>query len=175
MSEPRSPMNSPAFRVAAVAVLAAITTLLTRVVQVPTFAGNYINFSDVAVVFTAVIFGPFTAAIAGGAGTALADLLSPYAVWAPFTLVVHGAQGLVIGLIAAARPGNRVVAVLSALAGMAIMVAGYFVAGAILAGFAASLSGVFLNAVQGAVGVVLGLLAAVAVDRAYPPVRQWKW
>ncbi len=106
MNEER-PIMSPAFRVASIAVLAAVTTVLTRVVQIPTTASNYINLGDVAIVFTAIVFGPFSAALAGGLGTALADLLSgPYAFWAPISLVVHGLQGLVVGLIVRARPIN---------------------------------------------------------------------
>jgi uncharacterized membrane protein len=175
MKEER-PIMSPAFRVASIAVLAALTTVLTKVVQIPTFASNYINLGDVLIVFCALIFGPFSAALAGGLGTALADLLSgPFAFWAPISLVVHGLQGLVIGLIVRVRPGNVGLAAAAGMIGIVIMAGGYFVAGGFIMTFPLSWAAVPLNLLQGAVGVVLGLLVAATVERAYPPVRQWKW
>jgi uncharacterized membrane protein len=170
------PAMSPAFRIASIAILAAVTTVLTRVVQIPTFARGYINLGDVAIVFTALSFGPFSAAVAGGLGTAFADILSgPFAFWAPISLVVHGVQGLVVGLIAAARPSSILLRVAAGVAGMAIVAGGYFVAGGFITGWGPSLVDVPANLLQGGVGVTLGILLAMAVVRAYPPMRQWKW
>ncbi len=170
------PAVSPAFRVASIAIMAAVTTVLTRVVQVPLPARGYINLGDVAIVFTALTLGPFSAAIAGGLGTALADLLSgPYAFWAPISLVVHGVQGLLVGMIAGARPGNLGLQILGGVVGVAVMAGGYLGAGLFIEGTGPSLTEVPGNLIQGGVGVVLGLLVSAAVLRAYPPVRQWKW
>ena len=168
------PAVSPAFRIASIAILAALTTVLTRVVQIPLPARGYINLGDVAIVFTAITLGPFSAALAGGLGTALADLLSgPYAFWAPISLVVHGLQGLLIGLIALVRPRNLVFQVLGGIVGMAIMAAGYLLAGVFIEGAGPALTEVPGNLIQGGAGVVLGILVSAAVIRAYPPVRQW--
>ena len=170
------PAVSPAFRIASIAILAALTTVLTRVVQIPLPARGYINLGDVAIVFTAITLGPFSAALAGGLGTALADLLSgPYAFWAPISLVVHGLQCLLIGLIALVRPRNLVFQVLGGIVGMAIMAAGYLLAGVFIEGAGPALTEVPGNLIQGGAGVVLGILVSAAVIRAYPPVRQWKW
>ena len=170
------PAVSPAFRIASIAILAAVTTVLTRVVQIPLPARGYINLGDVAIVFTAITLGPFSAALAGGLGTALADLLSgPYAFWAPISLVVHGLQGLLIGLIARARPNNLFLQILGGVVGMIIMAGGYLLAGLFIEGAGPALTEVPGNLIQGGAGVVLGILVAAAVSRAYPPVRQWKW
>jgi uncharacterized membrane protein len=169
------PVMSPAFRIASIAILAAVTTVLTRVVQIPTPARGYINLGDVVIVFTAITLGPLSAMFAGGLGTALADLLSPFAIWAPISLVVHGLQGLLVGLIARARPGNLVLTIVAGVVGIAVMTAGYLAGGSLVAGFGASLADIPGNLVQGAVGVLLGIVVAAAVSRAYPPVRQWRW
>ena len=55
------------------------------------------------------------------------------------------------------------------------MAGGYLAGGSLVAGFGASLADIPGNLLQGAVGVLLGILVAAAVSRAYPPVRQWKW
>jgi uncharacterized membrane protein len=170
------PAVSPAFRIASIAILAAVTTVLTRVGQVPLPTRGYINLGDVAIVFTAITLGPFSAAVAGGLGTALADALSgPFAFWAPISLIVHGLQGLLIGLIAHARPGNLVFQILGGIVGICIMAGGYLLAGVFLQGPGPALADVPFNLLQGVVGVVLGILVSAAVIRAYPPVREWKW
>jgi uncharacterized membrane protein len=170
------PAVSPAFRIASIAILAAVTTVLTRVVQIPLPARGYINLGDVAIVFTAITLGPFSAALAGGLGTALADLLSgPYAFWAPISLIVHGLQGLLIGLIAQVRPNNIGPQILGGIVGIIVMAGGYLLAGVFLEGTGPALTEVPGNLIQGGVGVVLGILVGAAVSRAYPPVRQWKW
>jgi len=170
------PAASPAFRIASIAILAAVTTVLTRVGQVPLPTRGYINLGDVAIVFTAITLGPFSAALAGGLGTALADLLSgPYAFWAPISLVVHGLQGLLVGLIVQLRPRKILFQILAGIVGVIVMAGGYLTAGVFLQGAGAALTDLPFNLLQGAVGVILGILVSAAVIRAYPPVRQWKW
>ena len=169
------PAVSPAFRIASIAILAAVTTVFTLLVRVPLPARGYFNLSDVAIVFTAITLGPFSAALAGGIGTGLADLISGFGIWAPFSLVVHGLQGLLVGLIAQARPRNLVFQLLGGVVGIVMMVGGYLLAGLILEGAGPALTEVPGNLIQGGTGVVLGILVAAAVIRAYPPVRGWKW
>jgi len=99
---------SPALRIAMAAVLTAVTVVFTFMVRIPIApTRGYINLGDVAIYFTAFTFGPITALIAGGVGTALADLLAGYGQWAPISLVIHGAQGLTAGLIIRGAVKNR--------------------------------------------------------------------
>lgn len=87
--------------VAVAAMMIGVTILFTLVVRVP-FAptGGYFNFSDVAVYFAAFAFGPWMGLVAGGVGTALADIIGGYAQFAPLTFLAHGLEGLVAGYIA---------------------------------------------------------------------------
>ena len=87
---------SPAI-IALVAVLIALTTVFTLLVTIPTPARGYVNLSDVAITFAGLIFGPWVGMVAGGVGTALADLLGGFAPFAPLSLVAHGLEGLLIG------------------------------------------------------------------------------
>jgi uncharacterized membrane protein len=158
---------------AVIAIMTAIVFILTRVVQVPTPVVGYIHLGDVGVFFSAFAFGPWAGAVAGGLGTALADWTSgPYAIWAPFSLLVHGAQGLVVGWLAARwrGVGGRLVA---AAIGGVIVVAGYLAAGTYLKGFAAALTEVPLNIVQVTVGTIVSIPLYAAVRRAYPPILRW--
>lgn len=170
-----NPLVSPAFRIASIAVLAGITTAFTLFVRIPSPARGYFNLGDVAIAFAAYTFGPITALIAGGIGTALADLIGSFAQWAPISLVVHGLQGLVIGLIARAKPGNLLVSVLAGIAGIAVMVIGYAAGGALLTGIGPAIAEAPGNVVQSAAGIILGIPLSLAVARAYPPVRTFTW
>jgi len=82
------------------ALLTALVAVATLAFQVPIPATKgYINLGDTVIFIAALLLGPRYGAIAGGVGSALADLLSPYAVWAPFTLVIKGLEGFIVGYI----------------------------------------------------------------------------
>jgi uncharacterized membrane protein len=154
------------------AIMTAIVFVLTRVVQVPTPVVGYIHLGDVGIFFSAFAFGPWVGAVAGGLGTALADLTSPYAQWAIFSLLIHGAQGWVAGWLSA-RWSSIPGLVLAAVAGGAIVVAGYLLAGTILVGFGAALTEVPLNLVQATIGAIISIPLYLAVRQAYPPITRW--
>jgi uncharacterized membrane protein len=166
---------SPAFRIASIAILTAVTAVFTLLIRIPSPARGYFNLGDVAIVFTAVTFGPFSAAIAGGLGTGLADVISSFVQWAPISLVVHGLQGLVIGLILRVRPSSIPLAIVAGVAGAAVMAAGYLAGGTLLEGFGPALAELPGNAVQSVAGIILGVPLSVAVRKAFPPVREYAW
>lgn len=157
---------------AVTAVMTAIVFVLTRVVQVPTPVVGYIHLGDVGVFFSAFAFGSWVGAVAGGLGTALADLTSPYAQWAIFSLLIHGAQGWVVGWLSA-RWSSIAGLVLAAVVGGAIVVVGYLLAGTVLVGFGAALTEVPLNVVQVTVGAIVSIPLYLAVRKAYPPIMRW--
>lgn len=173
--------GSTAFRVAVLAVLTAVTAVFTYLIRIPIApTRGYLNLGDVAIYFTAFTFGPVSALVAGGLGTALADLLAGYAQWAPISLFVHGLQGLVAGLLASVsvrrRWGAFEPAWLLALAGgMVVMCAGYLAAGAVMVGFGAALAELPGNVLQNVVGAVGAIPLTLAVRKAYPPVRELRW
>lgn len=136
------------------ALLMAMVTVATMLIQVPVPATKgFINIGDTVIFVAALLFGPRAALIAGGVGSALADVLSGYAVWAPWTLVIKGLEGLIAGLIGfgALRSGKGLPlrALVGLAAGATWMVAGYYVAGGALVGFRAALAEVPGNLVQG--------------------------
>lgn len=159
--------------IALAAMLIALTVVMTKVVQIPIPASQgYWNLSDAATAFAAFAFGPWVGFVAGGVGTAIADLLSgPYAVWAPVSLLAHGLQGAAIGL--AARRWRTVPGLIAAFAlGAVVMIAGYLGGGALLKGLPAALAEVPFNALQALVGGAVGVPLYLAVRAAYPPIER---
>jgi uncharacterized membrane protein len=175
-TRPDSPPRSGALRIAAVAVLAAATAVLTLLPKVPIpGTQGYVHLGDAAVVFSGLVFGPFTALLAGGLGTAAADLVGGYAQWAPISFVVHGLQGLAVGMLLRRHPGNLFLAIAAGALGTIVMAAGYFLGGLVIEGIGKTLSAVPWNLVQAAAGAVLGVPLSLAVRTAYPPVRNLTW
>ena len=86
------------------AVFAALACVVTMVIAFPIPATNgYINIGDAIVMLTGLIFGPIIGGIAGGVGSALADLILGFTIYAPGTLVIKGLEGFIVGLIANPR------------------------------------------------------------------------
>ena len=73
------------YSVVGVTVVVLVTTMFIRV---PLPSKGYFNFGDVAVVFAGLLLGRQFGAFAGGVGSALADVLGGFAIFAP--LMRHG-------------------------------------------------------------------------------------
>ncbi len=145
-----------------VALFIALVALATMVINVPMVATQgFINVGDTIIFLSALLMGPRVGLIAGGLGSALADLLLGYAHWAPWTLVIKAVEGLVAGLLGHVvyrRERKINPPVVSALVIAALwMVVGYYVAGGIMVGFEAAWASVPGNLLQGLGGVVLAL------------------
>ena len=157
------------------AVLAGLVAVFTLFIRVPSPAKGYFNLSDAAVVFAGLVFGPLTALLAGGLGTAAADLIGGFALWAPISFVAHGLQGLVIGLLSQRKPGSVPLAIAACAAGIVVMAGVYLAGGILIAGPGAAVAELPGNLVQAAAGTVLGIPLSIAVRAAYPPVRDLSW
>ncbi|MHA1987091.1 MAG: ECF transporter S component [Promethearchaeota archaeon] len=83
-----------------IGIFTALTYVVTAFIQIPIPAtGGYINVGDLMVMFTALLFGPIVGGISGGVGPMIADIFSPYSIYAPATLVIKGIEGFLIGFI----------------------------------------------------------------------------
>lgn len=63
----------------------------------PGAKGGLMHVGTVALFVIAIIFGRYKGAIAGGIGMAIFDVLSGWAVWAPFTFIIRLLMGYVVG------------------------------------------------------------------------------
>ena len=114
--------------VAQAGIMAALVAVATFAVQVPIPATKgYLNFGDIMIFASALIFGPIVGGFAGGVGSALSDVAGGYAsTYAPFTLIIKGAEGIIAGLIA--KRGSKKRNVLAVAVAGVEMVSGYFLA-----------------------------------------------
>ncbi|MDR7417523.1 MAG: ECF transporter S component [Armatimonadota bacterium] len=159
--------------------MTAVVFVITRafVLPIPQTKG-FFNLGEAGIYLAALAFGPVVGALSGGVGSALADLSLGYTQYAPFTLIIKGAEGALVAVAAArfwsgAGGTARVAARMAALGlGGLVMVTGYFLAQAFALGLGTlpALAEVPYNVVQVVVGMAVGLTATTALERAVPRV-----
>ena len=141
------------------ALMAALICVATFVVRIPTPLHGYVNLGDCLVLFAASILSPWYAALAAGLGSALADLISGYVIYAPATFVIKALMALLFCLFIKGLKfkGARIfIYAVGALLAEILMVLGYLIFEACLYGFAAAVINIPANCIQGAAGVIIG-------------------
>src|SRR6056297_264596 len=110
-------------------------------IYIPGPASSYFNLGEVAIYILALTFGAKSAGIAGALGASLVDVLLGYSIWAPFTLIIKGLEGFVVGKIA--KQDQKEISfkrnILAVLIGGHIMIIGYAITKGILISWAAVL------------------------------------
>lgn len=155
------------------ALFTALTTVATMIIRIPSPTGGYLNAGDALVILSACVLGPFWGAAAAGLGSALADLITGYVIYAPATFVIKALMALAAGLILRRSAGKHTLAyaVCGSVAAEIIMICGYFAFTALILdlglGALAEIPG---NCVQGAFGAIVGTALFMAL-RKIPNMR----
>ncbi|MGA3059048.1 MAG: ECF transporter S component [Candidatus Bathyarchaeia archaeon] len=154
--------------IAQAGIMAALVEVATFLVQIPIPATKgYLNFGDIMIFVTAFTFGPIVGGFAGGVGSAISDVSSGYGYFAPFTLIIKGAEGIIAGLISNRLSRKRDITAVF-IAG-AEMVTGYFLAEFFgLSEHWAALGEVPFNILQIAVGGIVGIPIAIILRKRLP-------
>lgn len=136
----------------------ALVCIATMVIQIPIpMTEGYVNVGDSIIFITSILFGPIPGMVAGGLGSALADILTGYSHWALFTLLIKGFEGYIVGIVVK-KNTSLIKNVFATLSGIIIMVSGYLIAGTFLQGsFIVSLGSVPSNIMQGIVSMIIGI------------------
>jgi uncharacterized membrane protein len=176
------------------ALFAALTTICTMIIKIPTPTGGYIHPGDGMVLLCGIVLGPGMGALAAGIGSMLSDLFSGYLVWVPATFIIKALTAAVAGvlfrktsrLFAGNKTASTVRVVLGGIIGEAIMVFGYFLfeiglnaaanggftSAAIAGGIAYSAAGVPANILQGVTGIVIACVLLPILSQ-IPDVKNW--
>lgn len=160
-------MNKQIRMLVRAALFAALTCLMTLVIQIPATTGGYINVGDVGVLLSAWALGPLWGGAAAATGSALADLLS-WPAYAPATFIIKFAMAAVAAVMfrAAKKQDRKYIGMmLAAVAAELIMVVGYFLFESAVVGVGAAAASSLFNLVQGTVGTVAGVAAGMLLDR----------
>ncbi len=168
-------MSGPKPRDAALtAVMTAATAAATMAISVPfPLTRGYFNLGDAFVMLSGLLFGARLGGVAGGVGSALADVLLGYSYYAPLTLFVKGTEGFLTGLIGYNRKFSYKVAGVAT--GAIAMLVGYFSVEIPLYGIGPALAELAtINSIQVISGAVISLVLAQILVRAYPSIQFFK-
>jgi len=156
-------MNKQTKNIALSAAFSIVVLIFTAYFPRVPLAFGYVHIGDVFVYLSAAIL-PFPYSFLGAAlGATLADVLTGYAVYAPFTFFIKAFMALLL-----TNKNEKIVCktnILGIVLGAIITTAGYFIADLLLYGFAASLLTIIPNLMQGVVSSILFILLAFAFDK----------
>ena len=164
-------MKSLTKKLAFCALFAALCCVSTLIVTVP-LPNGYFNTGDVFVLLSGWCLGPLYGAVAAAVGSALADLWSGFALYAPATFVIKGLNAVLAWLVAfcikkAIKKDSLdfIPRIAGAIAGETVMVLGYFLFETLLYGIAGGALALVGNALQ---GLCCGSLAVILFSALYP-------
>lgn len=89
--------------------MTALVTVATISIMVPIpFTGGYIHLGDSMIFLSVLLLGWKKGGFAAGVGSLLADVVSGYVIWAPWTFVIKGLMAILMGLaLDSVRKNNK--------------------------------------------------------------------
>ena len=154
-------MNARTKNIVMAAMMAALACVATMIVKFPSPFKGYLNLGDCIVLTAGWMLPPAFGFLAAGLGSALADLFSGYLIYAPATFVIKGLMALTAFYgfkMLKKTTGSLPARIISGIAAELVMILGYFVFEGFMYGFAPSAVNILPNGVQGAAGIVIGVI-----------------
>ena len=160
-------MSTKIRKIVFTALMASLICVATMIIKIPTPLHGYINLGDAIVLLAAWTLGPLYGCAAAGIGSALADLFSGYAMYAPATFVIKGLMALVAWAVykKIKKTRSTVFLCISAILAELLMVVGYYLFEGVLYGFVPSLVNVPANLIQALGGIVFGIVLNKAIGK----------
>jgi uncharacterized membrane protein len=154
-----------AILIALIAVMTALVAVGTLILRIPNPMGGYFNVGDVMIFVAALTFSPLVGGIAGGLGSAIADIIG-FPLFAIPTLLIKGLEGLIAGLVTNKKSVIR--DILAIVMAGTEMIVGYFLVEVYLWGVGGALAEVPANIAQIAIGGLLGIPISLVLRRRLP-------
>jgi uncharacterized membrane protein len=97
--------------------LTALITVTTIVIPIPIpFTNGYVHPGDSMIFMAVLLLGRRGGALAAGFGSAFADVVLGFFIWAPFTFVIKGIMAFIVGFViekCAEKPRNLIISCVS--------------------------------------------------------------
>lgn len=154
-------MKTKIQKIVIASMLAALCCVATMIIKIPSPLKGYLNLGDCVVLLSGWILSPAYGFAAAGIGSALADIFSGYVVYAPATFIIKGVMAITAYFCFKGiynKLGDTASRIIGGAIAEIIMVLGYYVFEGFLYGFVPSAANIPMNAIQGVVGLVIGVL-----------------
>lgn len=123
--------------------------------------GGLVHLGNTMLFTIAIVFGKKKGAIAGAFGMGIFDLVSGWLIWAPFTFIIRGVMGYIIGSIAYSNynKGEKLLWNIFAIIVSGIwMILGYYLAEVLIYGnYFSPLTSIPGNIIQIVLGIIIGI------------------
>ena len=166
-------------RIAFTALFAALCCVSTMLITIPLPASGYFNTGDIFVLLSGWFLGPLFGSVAAAVGSALADVFSGFALYAPATFLIKGLDALIAYLVWSflkklikKEPLDFINRTIAAIVSEAVMVFGYFTFESVLYGVIGALPNILGNTLQGACCLTVAV-ALCSVLYPIKPVRKF--
>ena len=157
-------IQNKVLRLVLLAMFTAAIAVATAYVSFPTGLGGYIHLGDGIIFMGAMLLGP-AGTIAAGVGSALADILCGYTVFAPATFVVK-ATWRDRGIFYRRKGGySPMLLICTVSCSEMVMIVGYFGYECIIWDFQAALAEVPANGIQACAGIIIGAVSVPLVKK----------
>ena len=159
-------------------VFAAMTCVLTLLIRIPTPTKGYVNLGDCMVNISSWLLGPAYGAVAAGFGSAAADILSGYIIYAPATLIIKSLMAVAcfsIYNLLTKKSASFPARIISAVVSEIIMLAGYFIFDLILySSLITAVAGMTASIFQGIMGTASSVILFEAIIKRAPAKKYLK-
>ena len=148
--------------------MAAMVCVATMIIKIPSPMKGYLNIGDCIVLLCGWLLAPGYGFVAAGLGSALADMFSGYITYAPATFLIKGSMALIAFAcfkLINKRIGKLPSQIIGAVLAEIVMVLGYYVFEGFMYGFVPSAVNIPANAVQGAAGLILGIVLVKVFEK----------
>ncbi|MGN1378125.1 MAG: ECF transporter S component [Dorea sp.] len=169
-------MNTNLKKIIMTALFAALACVATMSIRIPTPGTNgYIHPGDAVVILSGVILGPVWGMVAGGIGSALADLIGGYFIYVPITLVIKGLIALIAGVIyqkiGKTSKSRYTAVILGGVTDIILVAGGYFLCESFMYGVSGAAASIPANIIQGVGGLIIACILYPALI-AIPDIRR---
>ena len=154
------------------ALIMGLVMLATSTFRIPVpMTQGYVHLGDTMIFLGVLVLGRRNGCLAAGIGSALADVLAGYAIYAPWTLIIKGLMAFVMATFIGKTNIRYKTIIGMVLAGI-VMAAGYCIVDGVLVGnMAAGFIGLPANIGQFVVGMALASALAAALYKT--PAKKW--
>ena len=162
-------MYSKTKKIVIAALMTSLVCVATMIIKIPSPLKGYINLGDCIVLIAGWMLSPVYGFLAAGLGSAMADIFSGYVTYVPATFIIKGAMALIAFScfkLMNKKVGKLPSQLIGAVFAEIVMVMGYFVFEGFLYGFAPSVVNIPANAVQGAAGIIIGIILIKFFEKA---------
>lgn len=126
-------------------------------VMIPSAAGGFLNLGDGFILLFSSFLSPLSGFLIGGVSSSIVDMISGYVVYAPYTLIIKGLEGILVSILfqKLSDKSKLLIYILASL----VMVFGYFLATwNITQSILVAISTLWGNAIQGFAGICIAYL-----------------